>query len=112
MSRLCVTQKQIIEISERYGVMSVCTTGGGESTVGDTVIIQGMKCLVVDDNFAETTEFVVCNTDYMPNHYSDDIHGHCADCDDPIHWRPDAPKNPDKICTHCAFVRLSRAEAI
>jgi hypothetical protein len=42
--------------------------------------------------------------------YGDEVHGACADCSDPIVWRPHAPAGV-RLCVACAAVRLLTGDA-
>jgi hypothetical protein len=59
---------------------------------------------VVSDAEAEECDFVVCmrDADQPVALFPDDVHGLCAVCLAPIHYRPHVPKAPPKICLQCA----------
>lgn len=63
------------------------------------------RAKIVEDAEAEKADAVVCaGLDGEPM-FPDNLTGECADCHDPIQWRPHAPKAPPKICLRCGLIR-------
>ncbi len=73
---------------------------------GDTVEIKGIQCQIVSPEDAEKSDFVVCAPETVPLYFPDNLTGECADCGDPIQWRPHAPRTPPKICMRCMEIRV------
>ena len=70
---------------------------------GDDVRDEGVA--IISEEEAEKADVVICSPDWIPSEFTDDIHGTCAHCGTPIHYRPHTPKRPMKLCIMCGVER-------
>jgi hypothetical protein len=57
---------------------------------------------------AEEADVVVCLPVTDPLKFRDNLVGRCSKCSKPIQYRPNAPKNPPKICWNCAVPDMNK----
>ena len=74
-------------------------------TKRDTVKMCGLKVKVASDEECERAEAVICAPATVPLYLADNLTGPCADCSDPLQWRPHVPRTPPKICFRCLEIR-------
>ena len=63
------------------------------------------------DKVAEGEEVVVICSGSSNTRFTDNKHGHCAECGSPIVWRPHVPEPSTKLCVDCGFKAMNEAEA-
>src|SRR6516225_2495922 len=65
------------------------------------------KIPVVDDDEAESCDFVVC-APKGPSPFKDNFTGNCCICGIEIMYRWHAPRRPKKICIECAAKQVGK----
>jgi predicted amidophosphoribosyltransferase len=64
--------------------------------------------VVSSSDEAEDADIMVCRVMTDPLYFPDNHVGFCADCHQPIQWRPHAPKTPKRVCDDCAFPVMAK----
>ena len=76
---------------------------GSASRMGEKVNLAGIPLTVAPDDAAEDADMVVCMPANFPSPFHDNVTAPCAQCGEPIIYRPHVPKRPAKVCISCAL---------